>query len=380
MPWQEVSTMSLRREFVELAQAEGANVAALCRHFEISRKTGYKWLERYHAEGFKGLEDRSRKPHHSPVRVADTVEEAVLSIRQRHTAWGGRKIRARLQALGMRDVPSASTITAILGRHQLLNPEEAVKHQPWQRFEHEAPNRLWQMDFKGYFKTETGLCHPLTVLDDHSRFSICLKACPNQRGETVQMALIEAFRRYGLPDRMTMDNGSPWGSNTDYPYNPLTLWLIRLGIRVGHSRPYHPQTQGKDERFHRTLKAEVLTNQAFSDLDHCQRHFDEWREVYNLERPHEALGMNVPASRYRLSWRPYPEILPPIEYGPGDAVRKVQDCGIISFKGNEYHLPHALKGYPVALRHTAQEDRLEVYFCYQKITEIDLRTKSCGNV
>lgn len=372
--------MSLRREFVELALVEGANLSALCRCYGIDRRTGYKWIERYQSRGIEGLQDLSRRPHSSPGRVVAAIEEAVLEVRKKHPAWGGRKIRARLQALGMTEVPVASTITEILRRHQLLDPQESVKHQPWQRFEHEAPNRLWQMDFKGYFKTEAGFCHPLTILDDHSRFSICLKACPNQQGNTVQSALIEAFRRYGLPERMTMDNGAPWGSGGDVIPTPLTLWLIRLGIRVGHSRPYHPQTQGKDERFHRTLKAEVLTNQAFRDLEHCQHHFDQWRDVYNLERPHEALEMSVPASRYRLSWRPFPEELPSIEYGPGDIVRKVQQGGALHYKGRIFHLPKGLRGLPVALRPTTQEERLEVYFCHQKITDLDLRAECCANV
>src|SRR5262249_9640533 len=159
-----------------------------------------------------------------------------------------------------------------------------------------------------------GRCHPLTVLDDHSRFALGLEACANEQGVTVQERLTTIFRRYGLPRRMTMDNGSPWGNDSTHPHTPLTVSLMRLGIGVGHSRPYHPQTQGKDERFHRTLKVEVLHGRTFRDLPHCQAAFDEWRTVYNVQRPHEALAMATPGSRYAISARPFPASLPAVEY------------------------------------------------------------------
>jgi transposase InsO family protein len=373
MPWQEVSTMSLRKEFVMLANQPGANRRALCRRFEISPKTAYKWLARFEAAGAEGFADISRRPHTSPKRTATEVEQSILTLRDKHPAWGGRKLRSRLAVLGQTDLPSPSTITDILRRHGRLNETESEKHTAWKRFEHEAPNQLWQMDFKGHFAIGDGRCHPLTVLDDHSRYSLRLEACANQQGDTVQTKLTGAFRRYGLPERMTMDNGSPWGSDAEHPYTPLTAWLIRLGIRVSHSRPYHPQTQGKDERFHRTLNAEVLKGYVFHDLDHCQRRFDEWRAVYNLERPHEAIGMKVPASRYRPSDRVFPETLPMIEYGPGDIVRKVQAKGEIQYRGLVFKVGKAFRGYPIALRPTTEDGRMQVYFCQQCIAQIDLR-------
>jgi len=373
MPWKEVSTMSLRQEFVLLADVEVSNMSQLCQRFGLSRKTGYKWLARYRKSGSPGLEDQPRRPHDSPSRTEEAIESEVLKVRGHHPSWGGRKIRARLVTLGHPQVPSASTITQILRRHGCIDPVASAQHTPWQRFEHEAPNRLWQMDFKGHFPIETGKrCHPLTMLDDHSRFSPCVKACADEQGDTVQDAMTAVFRRYGLPDRMTMDHGAPWGSDQDHPYTPLTVWLIHLGIKVGHSRPYHPQTQGKDERFHRTLKLELLTRHSFRDLHHCQTAFDRWRDIYNLERPHEALSMATPASRYRPSHRAFPERLPPIEYSPGDIVRKVQGKGDISYRGKVILLSKAFHGYQVALRPTLNEGRFDVYFCQQKIREIDL--------
>jgi transposase InsO family protein len=302
------------------------------------------------------------------------MEACVVERRQAHPAWGGRKIRRRLQDLGQARVPAASTITAILHRHGLVSPEASAQHQAFKRFEQAYPNALWQMDFKGHFAPRQGRCHPLTVLDDHSRFNIVLAACGDETTETVQALLTAAFRRYGLPERMTMDNGSPWGADAQHELTPLTVWLIRLGVGVSHSRPYHPQTQGKDERFHRTLALEVLRGRQFEDLGHCQRHFDRFREVYNLDRPHEALGMLVPVKRYQPSPRPFPEALPAIDYAPGDHVRRVQAKGEFSFQGRTFRVRKALRGYPIALRPTDQEGCFGVWFCHKQVAAIDLRT------
>lgn len=373
MPWKEVSTMSQRLEFVTLASAEQANIRHLCRSFAISPTTGYKWLARFQAAGRAGLQEQSRRPHHSPARAPAASEAAVVTLRRKHPAWGGRKLRARLLTLGHPAVPSASTITAILQRHQLLDPAQSHKHQAFQRFEMAAPNELWQMDFKGDFALSGGRCYPLTVLDDHSRFALALCACSGPTTVLTQAALTATFRRYGLPQRITCDNGSPWGASTQSRYTALSVWLLRLGIQVSHSRPAHPQTQGKDERFHRTLKAEVLRAHAAASLREWQAQFDQWRDLYNCERPHEALGMAVPASRYQPSPRTFPERLPAIDYGPADIVRKVRGYGHIKYEGGEYHVGKAFRGLHVALRQTTTEGVLDVYFCQHKIGSLDLR-------
>ena len=373
MPWKEVKLMSLRMEFISLAMAKGRNMAELCHRFEISRKTGYKWLNRYRAEGEAGLADQSRRPRNSPNATPLAMEEAVLSVRDLHPAWGGRKIRSRLDALGHEGIPAASTITAILKRHGLIDPQESLKHKPWQRFEADEPNDLWQMDFKGHFQAAQGRCHPLTVLDDHSRYSLGVQACKNEREETVKERLVGIFRRYGLPKKILTDNGSPWGSDKDHPYTPLTVWMIRLGVVVIHARAYHPQTLGKDERFHRTLKKEVSQYCIGLDMRHCQKRFDQWRDIYNFQRPHEALDMAVPGSRYRQSTRSYPENLPPIEYGPDDQIRKVQYGGWISFRNRPFHISKAFRGEYVALRPAGTEDFFDVFFCNQKIDQFNLK-------
>jgi len=372
MPFSEVSIVDQREEFVRLASQPGANVRLLSRRYVISPTTAYKWLGRHAGLGREGLSDRSRRPHRSPWRCAPEMEQKVISVRRRHPAWGARKIRYRLLAQGIDGVPASSTVHAILVRYGWIDPKESAKHKAFRRFEHEAPNRLWQMDFKGDFATAEGRCYPLTVLDDHSRFAVGLAACPNQQTSTVKERLSAIFRRYGLPDRMTMDNGSPWGSDAQHRYTPLTAWLIRLEVGVSHSRPYHPQTQGKDERFHRTLGLELLKNRSFRDLDQLQRSFDDWRHLYNLERPHEALGMAVPASRYQPSPRAFPEALPPILYDSQDIVRKVQQGGEIWFRGRPFKIGNAFYGYPVALRPSPLDGVFLVFFCRQQVASISL--------
>lgn len=380
MPWKECTEVSRRQEFVALATAGKISMSELCRRFGVSRKTGYKWLNRYTVEGEAGLQNRSRRPRSSPTQTAAEMEAAVVELRRKHPAWGGRKLRHRLQALGHEKVPAASTMTNILHRHKLIDAEESKKHTAYQRFEHPEPNDLWQMDFKGHFAmSNQSRCHPLTVLDDHSRFNLGLRACGDERGATVKSELIEIFRRYGLPKRMLMDNGSPWGDDRESPYTPLSVWLIRLGIGVSHGRPYHPQTQGKDERFHRTFKLEVLRGREFRDLHDCQSRFDPWRDVYNLERPHEALEMATPASRYRVSQRPFPETLPEIEYSPGDLVRKVQTTGKIDFHGKVYFVSKAFRGEPIGLRATTEDGVWEVYYCHHRIGKLNERGEGGGD-
>lgn len=370
MSWREVSIMAERREFVDLAMREGANIRQLCRRFGISPPTGYKWRKRFETEGIDGLQDRSRRPHRSPGRTRAEVEEAVLAERERHPAWGARKLRARLPHPDSERAPSASTVGAILRRHGRIDPTETLKHQAWHRFERPIPNELWQMDFKGHFPLLLGRCHPFTVLDDHSRFCVGLQACADEQGATVQERLTAIFRHYGLPAAIVADNGGPWGS-TPEP-TALSAWLMRLGVAVHHGRPRHPQTQGKDERFHRTLQAEVLANRVFTNLHDCQQRFDHWREVYNCERPHEALAMATPATRYHLSPRPYPEQLPAIEYDTTDQVRKVQTQGEIYFRGRAFPVGKAFRAHPVALRPTSQDGLWNVYFCTHRIATIDL--------
>lgn len=409
MPWTEKTAMSLRLAFVRAASAEGAIVRALCRMYQISARTGYKWLARYQAEGEEGLLDRSRRPACQPGRTCSEVEEAALDVRRAHPAWGGRKIAALLgtharfasETPGALRPPSPSTIGAILKRHDCLDPEEARKRKPFVRFEYPAPNALWQMDFKGDFALSGGRrCYPLDVLDDYSRYCLLLQACADQQGETVKERLTRCFREYGLPERMLMDNGPPWGNPQrgallQRTHTRLEVWLMRLRIVVIHGRPWHPQTQGKEERFHRTLRAEVLEEQfvysnfkvkngtrgqglcaaALGDHAACQALFDPWRDLYNHVRPHEALQMKPPACRYQKSPRAFPEELAPVQYdmGPSDQQVRVNATGDIRWQGRIFHIGDAFRGLPLLLRPQEADDRVwSVHFCQQRLGALDL--------
>lgn len=374
MPFRECSIMSEREEFCRLWERGGVSVRDLCRRFGVSPTTGYKWRARWRAEGSSGLVNRSSRPHASPLRSSAAVESEVLACRTHHPVWGGRKIRRVLQNDGLTP-PAASTITAILRRHGQLNGPGAGEARDWQRFESAQPNDLWQMDFKGHMPMTTGRLHPLTVLDDCSRYALTLAACAHEQGEGVKALLKNTFLRYGLPRRILADNGSPWGAGGGGELTRFAIWLMDLDITLIHGRPYHPQTQGKDERFHRTLKAEVLQGRRFAGLEEAQQAFDDWRQIYNTRRPHEALGLDVPAQHYRASPRAMPERIDPPEYAPGLPVRKVDAGGKISFQNRVIKCPKAFIGQRIALRATQTDGIFDLCYRRHTLAQIDLRDK-----
>lgn len=312
---------------------------------------------------------------HSPSKTSPEIENQILQARNQHPTWGGRKICAYLKHRGVILLPNPSTVTRILHRHDKIQEEQSLKHKPFKRFEHGIPNQLWQMDFKGHFSAGSERCHPLTIIDDHSRFSLTIKACRSEQRPEVETGLISVFREYGLPERMTMDNGTPWGFSNEKGYTGLEVWLILLGIRVSHSRPMHPQTQGKDERFHRTLKEELLARRQFGSIKEAQEAFDEWREMYNNERPHEACKMCPPVSRYHRSKRPYPEKISPCEYDGGGKVQKISNKGILHLEGTQYYISNSMSGLYVNLVESERPGILEVYLKHQKVQEIDTVNK-----
>jgi transposase InsO family protein len=373
MPFTGISAMDRKLEFVRLALQDGANVRELCRRFGVSPTLGYRLLSRYRAQGAAGLEERSRRPASSPRRTEAGLEAAVLEVRAAHPAWGGRKISAVLKRRGLA-APSPSTVTQILRRHGVELGVFGGGQQAFTRFEHAAPNDLWQMDFKGHVAMRSGRLHPLTVLDDHSRFCLVLGACANEQTQTVRAWLTEAFERYGLPWRMTMDNGPPWGNGPGEPFTPLGVWLMEQDIRVGHSRPYHPQTQGKDERFHRSLKAEVLSAPPFESLDQAARRLSQWRDVYNTERPHEGIGLLTPIERYAASPRPYSPTVEPFDYGSDDRLISVpRTDNRIRFQNRSWRVPKAFVGKMVAIRPTQTDGLYDVVFRTHQVAVIDLR-------
>jgi transposase InsO family protein len=380
MPWREVSIMDQRREFVRLATREGTNRRELCRRFGIHPDTGYKWLGRWAAN--EELADRSRRPHTSPKRTNAEIETRILAVRDAHPAWGARTIAHVLKKDGLQP-PAVSTVHEILRRHDRIGAPSLGGPPAKLRFEMPAPNLLWQMDFKGWvpLANETR-CHPLTILDDHSRYNLCLEACANERGSTVRERMELTFRRYGLPEAFFVDNGTPWGDPSGECWTRLGVWLLKLGVEVWHSRPYHPQSRGKNERFHRTLKAEVFAVAHFRDLAEVQRAFDAWRSVYNLDRPHAALNYDVPASRYRPSVRSMPDRLPSVEYDDADIVRTVGATKTyVSFKGRLWKVPQAFGGERVAIRPLTGDGQYGIFLGAHQIANIDLtNNESVGHV
>ena len=375
MPWLVETVEAQRLEFCRLADSDdlGVTFRGLCSRYGIEPKTGYKWLARYRLGGSGGLVDRSKRPRSSPARTSPLMEKLVCEVRRKHPRWGGRKIRGVLIRDGHVGVPAISTITDILRRNDLLEASEpqAGGHTS---FEAEHPNDLWQMDFKGLVETGTGRCDPFDILDDHSRFNLILHASPDQQETTVQRLLSDTFGIYGLPKRILCDNGSPWGNTQPgYRWTSLGVWLLDLGVAVSHSRPRHPQTLGKDERFHRTLGLEVISTRAQWDSHRqLQIAFDQWRPIYNQERPHDALGGAVPADRYRPSPRSMPERIEPVEYPPGYQIRKVDTTARISFQGHRYKIGKAFRGRTIGIIPTTEDGTFNVVYRHQQIRTINL--------
>ena len=292
-----------------------------------------------------------------------------------------RKIAHCLKRDGLRP-PAVSTVREVLRRHGRILPPQGAGSAD-QRFEKEAANLLWQMDFKGWIRLASGeRCHPLTVIDDHSRFAPCLKACANQQGRTVQSHLQTTFERYGLPEAMFVDNGSPWGDASGRHWTRLRVWLLKLGVALIYSTPYHPQSRGKNERFHRTLSDEVFALRTFQSLEKAQHALDAWREIYNFARPHEAIGLAVPADRYRPSPRPFPTKLPEVDYGAHEIVRTVPSSkDYIRFRDRFWKVPEAFRGERVVIRPMSRDGCYGVFFAAHQIAAINLtKSKTVGHV
>lgn len=359
MPWETDTVMKQREHFVEAAQRHEKTFSALCRDYEISRKTGYKWLNRA-GEG-QQLCDQSRCPHRQPSKTAWETEQLILDVRTSNPAWGGKKIKAALEAAGYKGIPSAKTCGNILKRYGFISPEESQKHRPFQRFEREKCNDLWQMDFKGDFLLGDGSrCFPLDILDDHSRF--CIQITPKSSASGVKESVLLAFQEYGLPNSILTDNGAQF-SGFRGGYTQFERWLMDLDVLPIHGRIMHPQTQGKVERFHRTMKAEALRTTP-ANLEHAKRLLEDWRWRYNEIRPHEALGQKAPASVYRPSSRKYEE---PREfvYDEGARMVKVNNWGYLRFGPIQVYLSETMKDTYLEIRPGDAETFRVIYRNYQ---------------
>lgn len=372
MPWKERSVMSEREDMLA-RHRNGEPVARLARDYGVSRKTVQKWVGRAATGDPEALVDRSRRPQHSPRRTPDAMRERVLEVADAHPTWGGRKLHHALSNQGHAAVPAPSTITRILrqdGRLQDVPPEPAA----WTRFEAAAPNDLWQLDFKGWHTLRDGTITPLTLLDDHSRYLLELRGLQLLTLADVKPVIAGCFQRYGLPWAILCDNGPPWGTSERSAITRFDVWCMQLDIRPIHSRPYHPQTQGKLERLHRTLKADVFAGMPYADLAIAQTACDAFRTTYNHDRPHEALDHHPPATRYVGSTRPFPERLPDPEYAPDTARRTVARQGTIGYQGYTVNVGHAFAGHGVGITPTTVDGVVRIQFSRFPIREVDLRT------
>ena len=374
MAWDERTVEQMREEFVRRVLAQERSKAALCREYGISRPTGDKWLERFQ-EG-ESMADRSRAPKTFPGRTPPDLEAKIVEIRKAHPALGAVKLRKIMENAGYTDLPCAKTFNNIFHRYGLIEKKASRAATPYQRFEKSVPNEMWQADFKGYFKLGNGIqCHPLNILDDCSRFNLCTEALTNETFDAVKPVMDRLFREYGLPFSFLCDNGNPWGTAQSLGYSRFEVWLMELGILTLHGRPRHPQTQGKEERYNRSFTRECLNSKQLADISHAQFCFDEYRKFYNEVRPHFALDMDVPASRYEVSPRQMPEKIEPWEYGSEYQLCKVKETGYFNYQGQGFFLSEAFAGKTIAVRESHLPGQITLIFRQFKIGRIDLENR-----
>jgi len=377
MPWQETSPVEERERFIDDHQLGLYTMIELCARYAISRKTGYKWLERYDSGGRPALQDRSHAPHHGPHKIAAPVAQLLLMARRQHPDWGPEKLLQWLEprhpALSW---PAISTAGDLLARHGL------VKSRRRRRPPHHpgvvppttaAPNDLWAADFKGQFRTGDRIyCYPLTVTDQHTRYLLACHGLLSTRGVGVRPIFDRLFHEYGLPRAIRTDNGVPFASTSLHGLTSLNVWWLRLGIQHQRILPAHPQQNGAHERMHKTLKRGAIRPPR-ATLAAQQRAFNRFRREYNDERPHQFLRGRTPGSLYRPSSRPYAGALPALEYPRHFIVKRVTNAGTIRFKTKLLYLSTALKAHRVGLDEV-DDGIWSVYFCDVLLGRIDERT------
>ncbi len=376
MPWLETSPMEQRERFIRDHGLDAYSMTELCGRYGISRKTGYKWLDRFGEGGRQGLGDQSRAPHHCPHRIAPDVAELICDVRRQHPTWGPAKL---LAWLGPRypdlALPASSTAGDLLARRGLVKKRRRRRH-----YQHPGvvpvltrrPNDLWTADFKGHFRTRDGIyCYPLTVADQHTRYLLACQGLLSTRGQGVWPIFDRLFREYGLPAAIRTDNGVPFATTGLHGLSQLNVWWLRLGIQHQRILPAHPEQNGAHERMHKTLKGEAIRPPR-ANVGAQQRAFNSFRRLYNDERPHAALRDRTPASVYRPSPRAYTGALPPIEYPGHLIVKRVTNAGTIRFKKRLLFLATALKQHPVGLEEV--DDGLwSIFFCNVLLGRVDER-------
>ncbi len=369
MPWKELQVSEQRFEFLEEWRTDDYSMTALCSLYDISRATGYKWLDRFEAGGLNGLRDQSRAPHRHPNQLAPKVEKLIIELRTQHPSWGAPKIRARMK----RDhaaiaLPAESTIGAILQRNGLTvarkrRPRSRPSSQPLAHAE--QSNQVWSADFKGWFRTADGdRIDPLTITDNFSRYLFRCQSVARADTTHSKPVFQAAFREFGLPLKIRTDNGAPFASNGESGLSALSAWWIKLGIEPERIRPGKPQQNGRHERMHRTLKQETASPPA-ANRRRQQERFDRFRIEFNEQRPHQALDQSTPQSRYQPSPRPYPERPKEPEYHAGWPVRRVAPGGQMRWSSEAVFVSHALAGEAVGMEPIADRQWRVWFYSYE---------------
>lgn len=365
MPWESRTVEDQRTEFAQAAMS-CRNFSALCREYGITRRTGLKWKVRYEAQ--ETMSDRSRRPKHSPTRTPEDVEQQIVALRSDNPGWGAKTLRKTLENDGVHGLPSVKTVNNILHRYGCISVEESQKRQAFTRFEKDACNDMWQTDFKGEFRMEDGnYCYPLTILDDHARFSLAIVPRSGTKNVVIP-AFLEVFRQYGLPKSILSDNGAQF-AGFKRGYTQFERLLMELDILPIHGRMKHPQTQGKIERFHRTMNQELLKHVTMHDIDDACEQFRLWRQKYNNVRPHEALGMKTPAEVYIPSDRQLPEKIAPWEYGGEYHVIKVNSWGYVRFDKWQIYLSQTMIDQYIEFRPNPDGESFSACFRNFRIAE-----------
>jgi transposase InsO family protein len=377
MPWEVVNLMDQKVQFISLAKARVKPIKILCEDFGISRQTGHKWLKRVNdsTDMFGALTDRSRKPKYSPNRIKNSIENIFIKLRKKYSYWGAKKlIILAKENYPEVNMPSIRTINRILKRNDLLTDNSPDGKAYNHKFEYNNPNDLWQMDYKGEFRygDRKKYCYPLDIIDDHSRFNILLDAHHQISFLNVKKSLIRGFKEYGLPERMLMDHGTVWyAAHGRIHWTRLSVWLMRLDIKLIYSGIRHPQTQGKIERFHRTLKNDCIKRNIFVSLNDIQKTFNHFRCEYNDIRPHESLGLQRPSQIYNASKRKFPKKIKSPEYPENSKIARLNTEGTLYFKGKHRFISEALANQDVMIRH--YDDFLDVFFYKTLVKHINLK-------
>lgn len=375
MPWKEQRMETMREEFVKRVLSHEKSKSALCREYGISRPTADKWIARY-LSGEK-MSDMSRAPKTRPNKTDPETEKKIVEYREKYPAIGALKMRTIMTNDHYTNLPSVRTFNEIFKRNGLITKEASEAATPYKRFEKSYPNEMWQADFKGHFVMENGVrCHPLNIIDDYSRMNICCEPLLSETFAEVKPCMERLFKEYGIPFSFLCDNGNPWGTQQSTGFTSFEVWLMELGILTIHGRILHPQTQGKEERFNNSFTKECLKYHKIENQEDASKIFAEYRAFYNNVRPHMALNLEVPASRYKPSKRQYPSHIEEWEYSKDLKIHNVKASGYITIRSQGYFLSEAFGNKQIAIRESSKGAHLiNLYFRQFKIGQIDVEKR-----